>query len=86
MSGSRAAADLLVERAEICGTLFGMAADSAERTAAAKRLREIHADPAVARILEKTTATARPIAGAAWGPTPDEPGEPEIVRWPPDAA
>ena len=50
MTDYRAAADLLVERAEICRALFGMAADSAERTAAATRLREIHSDPEVARI------------------------------------
>ena len=78
---------MLLERAEICLALFGMAADSAGRTSAAKRLREIHADPAVARILEKATPTARPIDGAAWVTTPDAEGEPEEVHWPPrDAA
>jgi hypothetical protein len=57
-----------------------------ERTAAANRLREIHAGPAVAQILEKATPATPPAEVAAWGPTPDEPGEPAAVRWPPDAA
>jgi hypothetical protein len=54
-----------------------------ERAAAVKRLREIHADPEVARILGKATPLPE---GADWVPTPDEEGEPEVVRWPPDAA
>jgi hypothetical protein len=86
MTSSRAAADLLIERAEICRALFAMAADSPERIAAAKRLREIHADTAVARILEKAAPTAPPGDVAAWVPTPDEPGEPETVRWPSPAS
>jgi hypothetical protein len=82
MTGSREAADLLLERAEICLALFGMAADSPEHTAAAKRLREIHSDPEVARILGKATP---PPEGAEWVPTRDEPGEPAVVHWPPAA-
>lgn len=87
MTDSRSVADLLVERAELCRAIFGMAADSAERTAAAKRLRAIHGDPGVARILEKATPTTPPTAVAAWVPTPDAPGEVEVIPWPPpDAA
>jgi hypothetical protein len=83
MTSSRAAADLLLERAAICGALFGMAADRPGRSDAAIRLCEIHSDPEVARILGKAMP---PPEGAEWVPTPDEPGEPEVVRWPPDAA
>jgi len=86
MTNSRSVADLLLERAEIVNALFGMAADSPERAAAATRLREIHAAPAVARILEKATPTASPAPPgdvAAWVPTPDGSGEPDTVRWPP---
>jgi hypothetical protein len=61
MNNSRSVADLLLERAEVCLALFGMAADSPQRTAAAKRLREIHADPAVARILGSKVGADRRV-------------------------
>jgi hypothetical protein len=87
MTGSRGTADLLLERAEICHTLFGMAADSPERVAAANRLREIHSDPAVARILEKATSATPSAEVAEWvTPKPPDEGAPEMVAWPPDAA